>query len=65
MDNYVTDDAGTGVVQQAPYFGEVGTCFPSHTRRGWGVLILLCFLRVRSESRKPDVCLVRKNAGCF
>lgn len=23
VDNYVTDDAGTGIVQQAPYFGEV------------------------------------------
>ena len=23
VDTYVTDDAGTGIVQQAPYFGEV------------------------------------------
>ena len=26
LDTYVTDDAGTGIVQQAPYFGEVCHC---------------------------------------
>ena len=29
LDTYVTEDSGTGVVHQAPYFGEV--CYCAHT----------------------------------
>ncbi len=32
MDNYVTDDAGTGIVQQAPYFGEVNSDISGYTQ---------------------------------
>ena len=32
LDTYVTDESGTGVVHQAPYFGEV-CCFLHHYKR--------------------------------
>ena len=40
MDRYVTDDSGTGVVHQAPGFGEVRTPL-AHKQLTWEVLAVM------------------------